>query len=317
MTARILLLGATGTIGRAVLRTLQRRGHDVVALVRAEPADDLGVPLLKSKLDDADDLSRLIETAAPFDVVLSCMASRSGVAADAWAVDYQAHMNMLQAAERAEIGHFILLSSICVQRPLLAFQQAKLAFENALRASGLRYSIIRPTAYYKSLSGQVGRVQAGKPFLLFGNGELTACKPISGNDLADYIADCISDQSRHDRILPIGGPEKAITPKQQGEMLFAMLQKPPRFRHVPLALFDIMGGALSLAALLSRHAAAKAELARIGRYYASESMLWLDPETGRYDAEATPSTGRETLVDHYARMIAGDIQVERGDHALF
>ena len=63
--------------------------------------------------------------------------------------------------------------------------------------------------------------------------------------------------------------------------------------------------------------AAKAELARIGRYYATESMLVLDPATGRYDARATPSTGTDTLFDHYARLVRGEATVERGDHAVF
>ena len=63
--------------------------------------------------------------------------------------------------------------------------------------------------------------------------------------------------------------------------------------------------------------AARAELARIGRYYATESMLVLDPETGRYDAQATPSTGSETLFDYYARVIRGEAVAERGDHAVF
>jgi divinyl chlorophyllide a 8-vinyl-reductase len=39
--------------------------------------------------------------------------------------------------------------------------------------------------------------------------------------------------------------------------------------------------------------------------------------TGRYDAEATPSTGTETLFDHYARLIRGEVRAERGDHAVF
>ena len=63
--------------------------------------------------------------------------------------------------------------------------------------------------------------------------------------------------------------------------------------------------------------AAKAELARIGRYYATESMLVLDPATGRYDAAATPSTGQQTLFEHYARLLRGDVRDERGDHAVF
>ena len=60
-----------------------------------------------------------------------------------------------------------------------------------------------------------------------------------------------------------------------------------------------------------------AEFGRIGRYYATESMLVRDPETGRYDAAATPSTGTETLADFYARLVAGTATVERGDHAVF
>ena len=58
-------------------------------------------------------------------------------------------------------------------------------------------------------------------------------------------------------------------------------------------------------------------MARIGRYYATESMLVLDPVTGRYDAAATPSTGTETLFDFYARLLGGGASIERGDHAVF
>ena len=317
MAKRILLFGATGTIGGAVLRALQRRGHEVVAFVRSDPSKDLGAEVRCGSLADPEMLAHTAFQGSSFDVVISCMASRSGVPDDAWDVDYRAHMHILKAAQMAGVGHFIQLSSICVQRPLLAFQQAKLAFEKALTASGMRYSIIRPTAYFKSLSGQVARVVADKPFLLFGDGNLTACKPISDDDLADYIADCIGDVTKHNRILPIGGPGDAMTPRQQGEMLFGLLGKPPRFRKVPLALFDVIGAGLRLAALISKTAATKAELARIGRYYATESMLWLDPETGAYDAKATPSTGSDTLAEHYTRLIAGEITTERGEHSVF
>ena len=63
--------------------------------------------------------------------------------------------------------------------------------------------------------------------------------------------------------------------------------------------------------------AEKAELARIGRYYATESMLLLDPVTGRYDAAATPAAGSETLFEFYARLVAGTVSVDRGAHAVF
>ena len=317
---RVCLLGATGTIGRATLRALVRRGHDVVCFVRPRPGGAQAIDGANVRIVDLCDAAAIARDGfrgERFDAVVSCMASRTGVPRDAWAVDHQAHVDVLAAAKNAGVGHFVLLSAICVQKPLLAFQHAKLAFEAALIGSGVTYSIVRPTAFFKSLSGQVERVKRGRPFLLFGDGTLTACKPISDGDLADYLADCLEDNRRWNRVLPIGGPGEAITPRQQGEALFAVLGRKPRFRHVPVALLDVIIGALSVAARLAPSLADKAELARIGRYYATKSMLVLNPETGRYDAAATHSTGTETLFDFYRALVAGGAAPERGDHAVF
>ena len=318
---RIFMLGATGTIGRATLRALVGRGHDVVCFARPRSpggADvDIGPEFRFGDVTDPRSLANDGFRGETFDVLLSCMASRSGAPADAWAIDHRAHVEALAAAKAAGVGHVVLLSAICVQKPRLAFQHAKLAFEQALVESGLTYSIVRPTAFFKSLSGQVERVKNGKPFLVFGDGTLTACKPVSDADLGEYLADCVDDPAMHNRILPIGGPGDAMTPKEQGEMLFGLLGQKPRFKHVPLRLLDMIIGTLSIAGRVVPAAARKAELARIGRYYASESMALLDPVTGKYDAAATPSTGTDTLAGHYRRLIAGDIAAERGEHSVF
>jgi divinyl chlorophyllide a 8-vinyl-reductase len=326
---RVLLLGATGTIGRATARALVRNGHEVVCLVRPRAGvggalnpDDSATLLEGSTLRFGDvtdpvSLARDGFRGERFDALVSCLASRTGAPADAWAIDYHTHAQALAIARDRGVSQIVLLSAICVQKPLLSFQQAKLAFETKLIASGLTYSIVRPTAFFKSLSGQVERVRQGKPFLVFGDGEMTACKPVSDGDLARYLADCLHDQSRHDRVLPIGGPGDAITPRQQGECIFRLLGREPKFRHVPVRLLDTIVGGLGLLGRVSTRLAEKAELARIGRYYATESMLVMDPATGRYDASATPSTGTETLFDFYARLIAGEAQTERGDHAVF
>lgn len=276
-----------------------------------------GVTVRFGEVTDPSSLQRDGLKGERFDAVVSCLASRTGAPKDAWAIDHDAQLNALAAAKDAGVSHFILLSAICVQKPKLAFQHAKLAFETALADCGLTYSIVRPTAYFKSLSGQIERLKKGKPYLLIGDGALTRCKPISDDDLGIYLALCLEDETLHNRILPIGGPGPAITPREQGEELFRLLRMKPRFKQVPPAMLDAIAGALALMGQVSQKLADKAEFARIGRYYATESMLLLNPETGRYDAEATPSFGSQTLFQHYARLVAEGKTDERGDHAIF
>ncbi len=313
----VLLLGATGTIGRATALALLARGHQVTAIVRPGAATlPAGIDRQEADVTATGAVAAAIGTTR-FDAVLSCLASRSGAPKDAWAIDHRANSLALQAAQRAGIARFVLLSAICVQRPLMAFQRAKLAFEAELQASGLRWSIVRPTAFFKSLSGQVERVRAGKPFLLFGDGRLTSCKPISDADLARYLTLCLTDPALENRVLPIGGPGPAITPLDQAQMLFTLTGRTPRLKRVPVAL---MTGIITLLAALGRLSpglAEKANLARIGRYYATESMLVLNPITGQYDADATPQFGTDTLADHYAALLRGDAADDRGVHAVF
>lgn len=307
----VLLAGATGTIGQAVAAELAGQGHEFISLSRREAGGaivcDLSTPgALTQALR-----GRRVET------VISCMATRSGAPSDAWAVEHDAQSVLLSEAAEAGARHFILLSAICVQRPRLAFQHAKLAFEEKLQASGLDWTIVRPTAFFKSLSGQVARVKDGKPFLVFGDGRLTACKPISDRDLARFIVSSLSDPAKRNRILPIGGPGPAITPQDQAARLFTLLQQEPRIRRVPVAVMGAVARSLDLLGRISPKMRDKAEFARTGLYYATESMLLWDQERARYDAEATPEFGSDTLWDHYADLIAGRATTDLGDHAMF
>ena len=307
----IALFGATGTIGRATALALLNDGHTVTCFIRE--GSDAGVLPRATAV-------RMVNFTAPheldgFDAVVSCLASRTGAPLDAWRVDHDMNIAILNAAKRAGVGHFVMLSAICVQKPLLEFQRAKLAFEAALSASGVTYSIVRPTAFFKSLSGQVRRVQNGKPFLLFGDGTLTACKPISDRDLGRYLARCLRDPALQNRILPVGGPGDAITARTQGELIFKVLGMTPTFKSVPLKLMDLVIKGLSTGGLLVPALRRKAEFAKIGRYYASESMLVWDGQ--RYDADATPSFGEDTLETHYRALVAGDVAADLGDHAVF
>ncbi|MEI8033504.1 MAG: NAD(P)-dependent oxidoreductase [Chlorobiaceae bacterium] len=324
---RIFVVGSTGYIGKFVVRELVQRGYEVVSFARERSgvsrAEEIRRQLKGSevRLGDVGSLDSLMKNGIKgehFDVVVSCLTSRNGGIRDSWNIDYQATRNALDAAKTAGAAHFVLLSAICVQKPLLEFQRAKLKFEGELMESGLTWSIVRPTAFFKSIAGQVESVKKGKPYIMFGNGELTACKPISEADLARFIADCIETPEQQNRIMPIGGPGKAISAREQGELLFELLGREPKFKNMPIGMFDVIIPLLSLLARIFPKLEDKAEFARIGRYYCSESMLVLDSKSGKYSEEMTPSYGNDTLRDFYKRVLKeGLAGQELGEHAVF
>lgn len=153
--------------------------------------------------------------------------------------------------------------------------------------------------------------------MLFGTGELTSRKPISDNDVAQYLVNCLADFRRQNKVLPIRGPKPAITPKRQGEMLFDALGLAPQFRNVPVAMMSAIIAGLTPFGVLSKTLATKAELARIGLYYATEGMLVWGAAQGRYDAEATSEFVSDKLADHYRRLAAGETADNRGSHTVF
>lgn len=332
----VLVGGPTGYIGKFVVRELLRRGFAVVAIARErsgirgrnsrqETLDQLaGSTVLFSDVTDLSALHRdLSALSRPVDVVVSCLASRSGGIKDSWRIDYDATKNSLVAGRRLGASHFVLLSAICVQKPLLEFQRAKLKLEAELAAeaagdSGFTYSVVRPTAFFKSLGGQVELVKEGKPYVMFGDGRLCACKPISEEDLASFIANCVLDEDKINRILPIGGPGKAVTPQEQGEMLFRLLGKEPKFLKVPIGVMDFAIGVLDFLTKIFPSMEDAAEFGKIGRYYAAESMLVLDPDTGEYSVEKTPSYGKDTLEEFFERVIReGMAGQELGEQTIF
>ncbi|CAM8989816.1 unnamed protein product [Rhodiola kirilowii] len=334
----ILVVGSTGYIGKFVVKELVKRGFNVIAVARersgirgSKGKDDTLVELNGSNVcfSDVTSLSALEESLSnlgyPVDVVVSCLASRTGGVKDSWRIDYDATKNSLLAGKKYGASHFVLLSAICVQKPLLEFQRAKLKFEAELMEQaadagdgGVTYSIVRPTAFFKSLGGQVELVKDGKPYVMFGDGKLCACKPMSEQDLASFIADCVLSEDKVNQILPIGGPGKALTPLEQGEMLFRLAGKKPYFIKVPIGVMDFAISVLDLLVKVFPAIEDAAEFGKIGRYYAAESMLVLDPETGEYSAEKTPSYGNDTLEDFFARVLReGMAGQELGEQTIF
>ncbi|KXZ55167.1 hypothetical protein GPECTOR_3g314 [Gonium pectorale] len=327
---RVLVVGPTGYIGKFVVKELVQRGYNVVAFAREQAGikgkmgkeDTLkefpGADVRFGSVLDQDSL-RKVAFKEPVDVVVSCLASRTGGKKDSWLIDYTATKNTLDVARECGAKHFVLLSAICVQKPLLEFQKAKLKFEADLQAAGnITYSIVRPTAFFKSIAGQIDIVKKGNPYVMFGDGNLAACKPISEPDLASFIADCVTETDKVNKVLPIGGPGRAYTAKQQADLLFQITGLPPKYFPVPVALMDGMISIFDWLAGIFPALEDSAEFARIGKYYATESMLVYDDKTGVYLEDATPGYGKETLEEFFTRAVKEGLKgQELGDQAVF
>jgi divinyl chlorophyllide a 8-vinyl-reductase len=346
---RVLVAGPTGYIGKFVVKELVSRGYQVFALSRENAGikgkmgkDDIrralqGATVVFGDPTDRPSMERLCQGGLPGgaspDVVVSCLASRTGGKKDSWRVDHDASKNVFEAGAAAGAEHLVLLSAICVQKPLLEFQKAKLALEQSMAETAAKnggspsFSIVRPTAFFKSLAGQIKLVAEGKPYVMFGDGTLAACKPISERDLASFIADCVRPSAEASEgapdgtlnaVLPIGGPGRAMTAKDQADALFRLASVKPNYFPVPVALMDGIISILDFFAKFFPQMEDSAEFGRIGKYYATESMLVWDATKNSYDADATPSYGKDTLEGFFQKALTEGLEgQELGDQAVF
>jgi len=152
---------------------------------------------------------------------------------------------------------------------------------------------------------------------MFGTGRPTAAEPISDRDLGRFVTLCLSDPAKQNAILPIGGPGPALTPKDIGDILFRLTGKPTKFRRVPPWFMAAIVKGLDIAARVNPALSSKAELARIGHYYGTESMLVLDKDARKYIARDTPEFGEDRIEDFFRDVIEGRQTVDLGEHAVF
>lgn len=167
----LLVAGATGGTGRHVVGQALAAGYRVRALVRDEPrARTLFGDRVQYVVGDVREPATLAPAVAGADYVISAIGSNSGREPENTPerIDYRGIEALALAARQAGVKHFVLVSSMGVTNPdhllnriLDGLMRWKLEGENALRRSGVPYTIVRPGALKDGPGGEGLRVMQG------------------------------------------------------------------------------------------------------------------------------------------------------------
>lgn len=226
----ILLAGATGYLGRYIVRELAMWGIPTLAITRHP-----------EKLSDADpEITRVLKTEVThpealvgicngIDTVISTVGiTRQQDGFTYMNVDYQANLNLLREAQQAKVRKFIYVSVIDGDKLRhLAITAAKENFVDELKSSGLEYTVIRTNGFYSDMRELLKMARKGKIYL-FGNGE-HKLNPIHGADLAEVCVRAISQKTKE---ITVGGPD-ILTHNEIAEMAFCAWGKSPNIIHLP------------------------------------------------------------------------------------
>ncbi|MFH8897764.1 SDR family oxidoreductase [Streptomyces coeruleorubidus] len=187
---KIVVVGGTGLIGSQVVALLRDQGHDAVAAAPSTGVDTLTGEGLDEALKGAD-------------VVVDVSNSPSFDTEPALDFFTRSARNLFAAEKEAGVRHHVALSIVGVdQVPGYGYYEAKVAQENAVRGSGVPYSIVRATQFFEfvapvmNMSTQDGEVRLPS----------TRLRPIASADVAAAVAEAAQGEPSNG-IRNIAGPE--------------------------------------------------------------------------------------------------------------
>ncbi len=146
MARRVFITGGTGYMGSRLIPLLLARGHQVVALVRpgSERKLPAGCTTVQGDALDGGSYASSIGSCDTFVQLVGVAHPSPAKAREFVSVDQKSAMEAIRVAARAGIQHFVYLSVAHPAPMMHAYIEARSACEDALRASGLNATILRP-----------------------------------------------------------------------------------------------------------------------------------------------------------------------------
>jgi len=197
----ILLTGITGKTGGAVARALLKRGAKFRALVRdqAKAAEwaDQGVEVVEGNLNDSASVEAALDGCSKAVLILPNSMEQQAM-----------ELAFIASAKKMGVQHFVKLSSPeAVAGTSSPIPLVHLAAEQAIRDSGMNYTIIRPHFFMQNLMGSTnGARESGKLVMPMGEGNIS---PTDCNDAGEFFAEILlSDDSKHlGKSYDLSGPD--------------------------------------------------------------------------------------------------------------
>lgn len=242
---KVLGAGATGQLGRLVAKELKSRGYSVRAVARnAGKLTGLGIDDVVT--GDLTKPETLLGVCDGVDAVISCAGASMNIndfsdRKSFYEVDYRGNLNLLNEAKKAGIGKFVYVSLAGGDGlRQTEYADAHEKFVEALQASGLNHTVVRPTGFF-GFNLELLKFAAKGRGLVVGNGD---CKtnPIHEADVAKVCVDALESDVAE---LPAGGPE-VFTRRETVEMAFAALNRKPSIISITPSLFKLMIAPLKL-----------------------------------------------------------------------
>ncbi len=227
---KILIAGATGYLGRYLVKELKANHTQFLALGRnAKKLRALGLQADEMAIGEVTSPSTLKGVMDQVETVISTVGiTRQKDGLSYMDVDYQANVNLLRLAQAAGVKKFVYVSVINGDKMReLKIMEAKEMFVDELKASGLDYTIVRPNGFFSDMKDFLEMAKGGKVYL-FGDGEFKL-NPIHGQDLAKVIVESL-DSNRKE--MEIGGPD-VLTQNEIAAMALDAVQRPRKILHLP------------------------------------------------------------------------------------
>lgn len=238
-----LVTGATGGIGRRVVRLLREREAPVRAFVRLTSRygelEHRGSEIFIGDLRREKDIQKACQQ-------VQYIISAHGSDGDALALDYRANIELIDQAKAVGVQHFVFISVLGADRgyedaPVF---KAKRAVEQYLQASGLNYTILRPAGLSSNLLPLAEQFRQSRIYLLIGDPK-NRTSIVSTDDLAQIAVDSVTVEGAQNQILPVGGPE--ILQREDIPRIFGRIfNQEQTVINPPLFLFDGVRGAVGL-----------------------------------------------------------------------